>query len=105
MALTYGFAGLRDRGGKIRFSPHLPDRWEGLSFSLVIRGRRLRIAIEREETTYRLEAGDMIEIAHEGETLVLSPAEPELRRANRIVRPTPKPGPGAVDPAIPKEAN
>jgi len=105
MALTYGFAGLRDGGGRIRFSPRLPDRWEGLSFSLMIRGRRLRIAIDREETTYRLETGDEIEIAHEGETLVLSPAEPEMRRANRVVWPTPEPGPGAVDPAIPKETS
>lgn len=103
MALAYGFAGLRDGGGKIRFSPRLPDRWKGMRFALMVRGRRLSIAIDRRETVYRLQSGNEIEIVHEGETLRLGPDKPEQRRDNRKISPKPKPGPGAVDPAIPDD--
>src|SRR6185312_13877201 len=43
MALVYGFAGLRDHGGRISFRPRLPRVWGRLSFTLAIRGRRLRV--------------------------------------------------------------
>ncbi|QIQ88312.1 glycosyl hydrolase family 65 protein [Erythrobacter sp.] len=102
MALVYGFAGLRDGDGTIAFSPRLPDRWSRLCFALTIRGRRLRIAIDRARTVYRLERGDPIEIVHEGEALRLSPEEPEMTRSNRKCPPPPRPGPGAVDPAMPE---
>jgi alpha,alpha-trehalose phosphorylase len=102
MALIYGFAGLRDGGGTIRFTPRLPERWSKLSFALMIRGQRVRIAIDHEYTTYCLKEGNGIELLHEGETVRLDPLEPEVRRANRGARPIPEPGPGAVDPAIPE---
>ena len=32
MALIYGFAGMRDAGGRVSFRPSLPDEWSSLSF-------------------------------------------------------------------------
>jgi alpha,alpha-trehalose phosphorylase len=103
MALIYGFAGLRDGGGKISFRPRLPRDWDRLRFPLMIRGRRIRVSIDHEETVYRLEVGDAIEIMHEGERLRLRPHAPEARRPTTRSQPVAKPGPGAVDPAIPDD--
>ena len=41
MTLIYGFAGLREGGGRISFEPRLPQQWEGMRFQLTIRGQEL----------------------------------------------------------------
>ena len=43
MTLIYGFAGMRDFGGRITFAPKVPERFGGLRFPLEIRGRRLEV--------------------------------------------------------------
>ncbi len=105
MALAYGFGGLRDGGGTIAFHPWLPDDWTGLRFPLTVRGRRIRVDIDHEATTYRLEAGGPIEIVHGGEPVRLTPEAPEARRPTPVAEPEePRPGPGASDPALPEAA-
>src|SRR5215813_9459951 len=54
LALIYGFAGMRDHGGRITFKPRLPDEWSRLTFPLIIRGQKLRVAVDHVATTYSL---------------------------------------------------
>lgn len=66
MALVYGFGGLRDHGGRLRFRPALPRGWQRLRFRLRVRGALLEVDLGREHAKYRLLEGDALEIEHEG---------------------------------------
>lgn len=52
--IVYGFAGLRSDGEMLRFTPRLPERWKGLSFSITYRGSILRVRMEARKTSFRL---------------------------------------------------
>jgi alpha,alpha-trehalose phosphorylase len=91
LALTYGFAGMRDRGGRISFKPRLPDDWSRLTFPLMIRGQRLQVDIEHPATTYRLMEGEELTIHHDGETITMSRATPAVTRPNRPPEVEPEP--------------
>ncbi len=97
MALTYGFAGMRDHDGRIAFRPRLPAEWRMLRFPLTIRGRRLRVEVRHDVTTYSLESGDALTVFHAGEAVVLTAAAPVA------CRPTPPPPPEPV-PEFPEQA-
>ncbi len=56
--IVYGFAGLRSDGEQLKFAPRLPDRWKRLTFSVVYRGRVIRICMEKDRTSFRLEQGE-----------------------------------------------
>lgn len=55
--IVYGFAGLRSDGDRLSFAPHLPERWQRLSFSLTYKGRILTVCMEPERTVIRLKSG------------------------------------------------
>lgn len=90
LALVYGFAGMRDYGGRISFRPCLPADWRALRFSLSIRGARLQIEVLQDETRYRLAEGDSLAIRHAGEDILLTAASAAASRRN--------PQPPAVEP-------
>lgn len=52
LALVYGFAGLRDHGGRLRFDPHLPVTWNALAFSLRIRNQALAVRLSSEAIVF-----------------------------------------------------
>jgi len=54
IALVRGFGGMRVRGGVPAFVPRLPEGITRLAFGIVIQGRRLRMEVTPEATTYRL---------------------------------------------------
>lgn len=60
--IVYGFAGLRSDGEQLSFAPHLPDRWEKLSFSITYRGRILRVRMESGKTAFLLQEGEPIRL-------------------------------------------
>jgi len=80
IGLVAGFGGMRDHDGKLTFAPRLPPGLSRLCFGIGVRGRRLRVEIRREATTYRLEAGDRMAIAHHGEPVELPAEEPVTRK-------------------------
>jgi alpha,alpha-trehalose phosphorylase len=82
LALVYGFAGMRDYGGQISFRPRLPLSWEALRFSLIVREAHLRVDVQQNLTTYRLESGDSLTIRHADEPIVLTGATPVASRPN-----------------------
>jgi alpha,alpha-trehalose phosphorylase len=81
MALVYGFAGMRDYGGRISFRPRNIPRLKKLGFSLQVRGQVLRVQIDDDVVTYRLEQGDGMTIEHCGEEIALEVGEPVTRPA------------------------
>lgn len=76
MALVYGFGGMRDDEGLLRFDPRLPERWDRLKFPLTIQGRVLDVEIEKTSVTYLLRKGSDLVISHQGEAVQLSEGKP-----------------------------
>lgn len=60
--IVYGFAGLRSDGDLLRFAPRLPERWKRLCFSILYRGRVIRIQMESGRTAFRLEEGEPLKL-------------------------------------------
>ncbi len=54
-ALVFGFAGMRDRGGRLSFDPRLPASWPSLRFPIAWRGSRLRVELTQEELAITVE--------------------------------------------------
>jgi alpha,alpha-trehalose phosphorylase len=76
MALTHGFAGLRDFDGNLSFDPHLPRSWSRLRFPLRFRDRQLRVTLTHDEERYELLEGEPLELAVRGKPQRLAVAEP-----------------------------
>jgi alpha,alpha-trehalose phosphorylase len=91
MTLIYGFAGMRDAGGRISFAPKVPERLGGLRFPLQIRGQRLEVDLTPTSATYVVRGAAALSIAHEDELVELEPDVPVTLEVRR--RP---PGDGAL---------
>jgi alpha,alpha-trehalose phosphorylase len=90
IALIIGFAGLRHRDGSVALAPRLPDGITRLTFSILIRGRRLRVEITHRSARYLLADGEPLEIAHHGAKLKLTAGRPEDRQIPAVTaRPRP----------------
>jgi len=79
MALTYGFGGMRDYGGVLRFDPRLPDGWGRLVFPLRFRERSLRVTIATGRIELLLEAGEELDVEVRGEKVRLRLGQSEVR--------------------------
>ncbi len=51
-ALTYGFAGMGDRNGRLCFDPRLPEGWPALRFRLAWRGSRMVVELRQDAITF-----------------------------------------------------
>lgn len=71
MALTYGFAGMRDYNGALSFDPRLPKDWGALRFKLRFQDRFLSVHLTHEELTFALEEGESLEFTVRGEPVRL----------------------------------
>jgi alpha,alpha-trehalose phosphorylase len=83
MAAVYGFAGMRDRGGRLSFDPR--PYLDRLRFALTIRGQRLEVCIEDGTVTYVLHGEAALTIEHGGESLVLRDGEPVSRHMEKVL--------------------
>ncbi|MFR9787293.1 glycoside hydrolase family 65 protein [Streptomyces sp. MB22_4] len=79
MALVAGFGGMRRDGERLRFAPRLPERLARLAFHVQFRGRRLRVEIGADKTTYALLDGPPLTLRHHGESVTVTTAEPAVR--------------------------
>ena len=84
MALTYGFGGMRDHGGVLRFDPRLPDGWGRLEFALRFRERSLRVVLTPGLIELRLEDGEAVEVEVRGECVLLAPGGIEVREVRSV---------------------
>lgn len=72
MALTYGFGGMRDHGGVLRFDPRLPRSWRELAFPLRFRGRAIRVTLRQGSIGLLLEEGEPLDVEVRGDTVQLT---------------------------------
>ena len=80
IAAVAGFGGMRDHDGSLTFAPRLPPRLERLAFSLLFRGRLIRVVATQSDATYELLEGEPVELAHHGAVLVVSRGKPVTER-------------------------
>lgn len=76
MAVTYGFAGMRDHDGELSFDPRLPIQWESMRFPIRVRDRRITVEVQRGEATYELVSGEELSVRHQDTEVKLRPGEP-----------------------------
>ncbi|WDO04382.1 glycoside hydrolase family 65 protein [Streptomyces murinus] len=79
MALVAGFGGMRRDGERLRFAPRLPERLSRLAFHVQFRGRRLRVEIDADKTTYELLDGPPLDLRHHGDAVTVTMTEPAVR--------------------------
>ncbi len=81
MAAVYGFAGMRDRRGRLSFDPR--PGFDRLHFVLTLRDQRLEVCLENGAVTYTLHGSSGLTIEHRGERLTLREREPVRREVAR----------------------
>jgi alpha,alpha-trehalose phosphorylase len=69
--LVAGFAGMRVQNGELRFAPRLPGALGRLAFRLRYRGRRLKVTVTPESSTYELLDGASLAVWDHGEKVAL----------------------------------
>jgi alpha,alpha-trehalose phosphorylase len=95
IALVSGFGGLRHSDGTVSLAPRLPESLTRLAFTLLIRGRRLRVEVTHAEARYTLADGEPLEILHHEEKLPLTAGQPQVRPLPALPpRPRPSQPPG-----------
>ena len=83
MGLVAGFGGMRCRVGELpTFAPRLPPALTRLSFTVMLRGRRLRIKVLPGEASYLLDdedEGPPLVIQHYGQPVSVTGGDPQTR--------------------------
>lgn len=72
MAIIFGFAGLRIKEDGISLSPTLPTQWEGYSFPLQYRGRKLFVTKSLDQTKIELLSGEDLTLNVFGQAYTVS---------------------------------
>jgi len=83
MVVVYGFAGMRDFNGEIRFDPRIPKEVGRIRFVIEVRGMPLLVEMDGEKANYTLKKGEGLLIFHQGEVIHLS----EKTQVSRTIRP------------------
>lgn len=52
-AVIFGFAGMSRsyESDELKFTPKLPEKWKSLRFKIIYKGKRYRVAIDKNDTT------------------------------------------------------
>ncbi|MGY5058467.1 glycoside hydrolase family 65 protein [Streptomyces sp. 900105755] len=110
IALVAGLGGLRRYGGDdgrqalLAFAPRLPEALSRVAFTLLVRGRRLKVDIGPSQVRYRLVEGEPLVVLHYGEPMSLTPDAPVDRPMPRApVLPEPQQPPGRRPVGLPIE--
>lgn len=70
MSVVEGFGGLRVRDGQLHFDTMLPQQWKSFSFTILFRGRTLKVTVGEESAVHRL-GGKSLSIVLNGQTVEL----------------------------------
>ncbi|WP_305787645.1 glycoside hydrolase family 65 protein [Symbioplanes lichenis] len=98
ISLVAGLGGMRDFGGQLSFAPRLPSRINALEFSLLWKGKRLRVEVSADEVTYSLRNGGgsaTLDLTHHGKEITVTQVKPVVVP----IPPAPPTGPAPVQPA------
>ncbi|WP_370893953.1 glycoside hydrolase family 65 protein [Janibacter sp. GXQ6167] len=74
--LVFGFIGMRQSHGRLRFDPRLPRGWDGLEAPLQIQGRHLRVRVTQDQITVSMLSGEPLEIEIRGTSYTVTESEP-----------------------------
>ena len=117
IALVQGFGGMRYRPGQpASFAPRLPPALTRLTFTVIMRGRHLRVEVGPASVTYIIDGdGPPLQITHHGTPVSVAPGQPEALDIPALpARPRPSQppgrapvhrGPGEAGPAEPVTAS
>ena len=97
LVLVQGFGGMRYQPGHPPgFAPRLPVALTRLTFTVILRGRHLRVEVMPGSVTYILDGeGPPLEITHHGTPVTVASGQPESRDIPRhAARPRPSQPPG-----------
>jgi alpha,alpha-trehalose phosphorylase len=62
LAIVFGFGGVRIKEEGISFEPILPEKWEGYTFTLQYKDRKIRLQKTGQQTVLRLLAGEALTV-------------------------------------------
>ncbi|MEU0008230.1 glycosyl hydrolase family 65 protein [Streptomyces sp. NPDC006314] len=101
IALVAGFGGMRRYVGeegkpdRLGFAPLLPEALSRVAFTVLVRGRRVKVDIGESRTRYQLVEGEPMVVLHHKEPMTLVPGEPVDRPTPAApARPEPQQPPG-----------
>lgn len=75
LSVVEGFAGARILDGTLELEPHLPEKWEGIQFNLLVRDAQLRVEINREHIRLHNQSDEEMEVLLYGEQVLLAGKE------------------------------
>jgi alpha,alpha-trehalose phosphorylase len=81
-ALVFGFGGVRDDDGRLSFTPHLPQAWDTLAFSLRFCDRQVRVRLTHAQERYLLDEGPPLEVTIRGVPHLLETGTPVVTGAS-----------------------
>lgn len=97
IALVGGFGGMRRRFGedgepeRLEFAPRLPEALSKVAFTVLVRGRRLKVDIGKTRARYLLVEGESMVLLHYGEPVTVTADAPvDCPLPPRPVRPEPQ---------------
>ena len=82
LAIVQGFAGMRSFGGRLAFAPFCPAAWEGYSFEVNYRGRRIHLCVTRHEVTLTLCQGPGLAMELYGKPVALGEGQTHKQTAD-----------------------
>ena len=87
MTLVYGFAGMSDHDGRLRFDPRLPTAWRGMTVRLRFQDRQLEIALSPQEATVSVLDGPPLTVEIQGTAVEAAPDRPATVALAEVARP------------------
>ncbi len=66
MSIVEGFGGMRVKNNHLHFNPQIPEEWRSYSFKINFRGQILKVIVNKEETSFKLENGQGLDIVVNG---------------------------------------
>jgi len=62
MSVVYGFGGMKVKEEVLEFDPMLPANWKGLSFTVLYRGRTLKVSIAKDKVAVKNMEGEGLDL-------------------------------------------
>ncbi|WP_031165560.1 glycoside hydrolase family 65 protein [Streptomyces durhamensis] len=110
IAVVVGFGGMRRHIGEdgkpdqLAFAPRLPEALSRVAFTVLVRGRRLKVDIGPAHARYQLVAGDPLVVLHHGQPTTVTGDEPVVRPMPPVPpRPEPQQPPGRHPVGLPAD--
>jgi len=73
MSIVEGFGGMRIVNDQLSFVPRIPDEWDAYSFKVNFRNQVLKVEVNKEKSTFKLEGTEPINILVGGNSIEVHP--------------------------------